>query len=75
MSQDLLIADPKAVRDDRARDVRKLTRQTVLPVLTAVALLAVWQVSVELAGLHPAVLPAPSAVLAESPLAGERAYD
>jgi putative ubiquitin-RnfH superfamily antitoxin RatB of RatAB toxin-antitoxin module len=26
MSQDLLIADPKAVRDDRARDVRKLTR-------------------------------------------------
>jgi NitT/TauT family transport system permease protein len=63
MSQDLLIADPKAVRDDRARDVRKLTRQTVLPVLTAVALLAVWQVSVQLAGLHPAVLPAPSAVL------------
>jgi NitT/TauT family transport system permease protein len=63
MSQDLLIADPKAVRDDRARDVGKLTRQTVLPVLTAVALLAVWEVSVELAGLHPAVLPAPSAVL------------
>src|ERR671935_2376208 len=63
MSQDLLIADPQAVRDDRAHAVGKLTRQTVLPVLTAVALLAVWEASVELAGLHPAVLPAPSAVL------------
>ena len=63
MSEDLLIADPKAVRDDRARDVGKLTRQTVLPVLTAVALLAIWEVSVKIAGLRPAVLPAPSAIL------------
>jgi NitT/TauT family transport system permease protein len=63
MSQDLLIADPKAVREDRAHAVGRLTRQTVLPVLTAVALLAAWEVSVELTGLRPAVLPAPSAVL------------
>lgn len=63
MTQDLLIAEPEPVRNDRAHAVGKLTRQTVLPVLTAVALLAVWEVSVELTGLRPVILPAPSAVL------------
>jgi len=63
MSQDLLIAEPKAVHDDRAHAVGKLTRQTVLPVLTAVALLAIWEVSVKIAGFRPAVLPAPSSIL------------
>src|SRR5215510_15314152 len=63
MTQDLLIGEPKAVHDDGARAVAKLTRRTALPVLTAVALLAIWEVSVKITGLRPAVLPAPSAIL------------
>jgi NitT/TauT family transport system permease protein len=63
MTQDLLIAEPKPVHDGGAQAFGRLTRQTVLPVLTGVTLLAIWEVSVELAGLRPAVLPAPSAVL------------
>ena len=65
MTQDLLIAEPEAAHRSRARRaaVGRLTRRTMLPVLTAVALLAVWEVSVNVAGLRPVVLPAPSAIL------------
>src|ERR1700751_810784 len=63
MTQDLLLAEPKPVHDGGAHAFGRLTRQTVLPVLTGVALLAIWEGSVEFAGLRPAVLPAPSAVL------------
>jgi NitT/TauT family transport system permease protein len=65
MTQDLLIAELEAAHRSRARrqTVGRLTRRTMLPVVTAVALLAVWEVAVNIAGLRPVVLPAPSAVL------------
>jgi NitT/TauT family transport system permease protein len=63
MKEDVLIGEPQAAQRARVHAVGRLTRQTMLPVITALVLLAAWEVSVELTGLRPAVLPAPSAVL------------
>ncbi|HEY1363465.1 MAG TPA: ABC transporter permease [Xanthobacteraceae bacterium] len=63
MKEDVLIGEPQAAQRGRVHAVGRLTRQTMLPVITALVLLATWEVSVELTGLRPAVLPAPSAVL------------
>jgi NitT/TauT family transport system permease protein len=65
MTQDLLIGEPDAAHRSRVRrqTVGRITRRAMLPVVTAVALLAIWEISVNITGLRPVVLPAPSAIL------------
>jgi NitT/TauT family transport system permease protein len=66
MSQELLIADTEAanVRRDRRTFVVRATRKTTLPLATAAIALAAWEILVDLSGIRPVVLPAPSSVLA-----------
>jgi NitT/TauT family transport system permease protein len=65
MTQELLIADPDAANRSRVRrqTIGRLTRQAVLPVITALVLLAIWEAAVKISGLGPVILPAPSAIL------------
>jgi NitT/TauT family transport system permease protein len=59
-----LIAEPEAIRRSHTRQaVGKVTRRTMLPVVTAVALLGIWELAVNMAGLRAVILPAPSAIL------------
>jgi NitT/TauT family transport system permease protein len=60
-----LIAEPEEARRRRVRrqTAGDVTRKAILPVATAVVLLAIWEVSVNIAGIPAVVLPAPSGIL------------
>ena len=65
MSRDLVISDVNAVYRSRERRlaVRQITRKTVLPIIAATVVLLLWEMFVDLAGVRPVLLPAPSAIL------------
>jgi NitT/TauT family transport system permease protein len=66
MSQELLIAETEAAEISRERRsmVAHATRKTALPVVTAAIVLLAWEIFVDASGIRPAVLPAPSGILA-----------
>jgi len=65
MTQELLIVEPEVVRRSRVRReaVGRVTRRTMLPVMTAMVLLAIWEAFVKISGIRPVILPAPSDIL------------
>ena len=65
MTQDLLIAEPEAANRSRARrrTAAQLTRKAALPIVTAALVLAAWEVFVDVSGIRPVLLPAPSGIL------------
>jgi NitT/TauT family transport system permease protein len=65
MTQELLIAEPEAAirRRARRRSLAQLTRKAALPIVTAALVLAAWEAFVDVSGIRPVLLPAPSGIL------------
>ena len=65
MSQDLLTPDSDAAYRslERRQAIRRMTRKTIFPILTALVVIVIWEGSVDASGISPVLLPAPSAIL------------
>jgi NitT/TauT family transport system permease protein len=65
MSQELVLADIQAARTklDHRHRVGQLTRKATLPTAMAALLLVLWEVFVDVSGISPIILPAPSSIM------------
>ncbi len=65
MSQDLLMPDSDAASRslERRQAIGRMTRKTILPSLTALVVIVIWEVFVDTLSISPVLLPAPSVIL------------